>query len=216
MKKNSVNHFPSERRKGTKISINTWPKLSNCTIRSIHKHSGKSNQANIKKWKLQTRLSYLLCLVCFLSRSSSSIYSGMGIILRSHLLLFFVLLSLLIPKGQKKYNNTEMKSGQHFAAATQHLTPAFVKIKIVKCATIPIKIWKLQTWFYWVCSWEIVKRATSLTPPSTGFHTILISGDLYYLFIITIFNYVISWRPTFWCIYSDLFLSKMLTFIFFI
>ena len=31
-----------------------------------------------------------------------------------------------------------------------------------------IKKWKLQARFYWVYSWEIMKSATSLTPPSTG------------------------------------------------
>ena len=32
------------------------------------------------------------------------------------------------------------------------------------------KRWKLQTRFYWVCAWEIMKSTTvtSLTPPSTG------------------------------------------------
>ena len=28
------------------------------------------------------------------------------------------------------------------------------------------KAWKQQTWFYWVCSWQIMAYATSLTPPS--------------------------------------------------
>ena len=36
----------------------------------------------------------------------------------------------LIPKDQKKYNNTEMKYGRLFTAATQHLTTA-VNIKIL-------------------------------------------------------------------------------------
>ena len=30
------------------------------------------------------------------------------------------------------------------------------------------KEWKLQTQFYWVCSLEIMKSATSLMPPSTN------------------------------------------------
>ena len=38
-------------------------------------------------------------------------------------------LESLIPKDQKKYNNTEMKSGRLFTAATQHLTLAVVNIK---------------------------------------------------------------------------------------
>jgi hypothetical protein len=33
------------------------------------------------------------------------------------------------PKRQKKYNVTAVKYGQHFTAATQHLTPAVVKSK---------------------------------------------------------------------------------------
>ena len=38
-------------------------------------------------------------------------------------------LESLILKDQIKYNNTEMKVGQLFTAATQHLTPAVVNIK---------------------------------------------------------------------------------------
>ena len=34
-----------------------------------------------------------------------------------------------------------------------------------------IKKWKLQTRFYWACSWEIIKCATSLMPPTTGVFT---------------------------------------------
>ena len=40
-------------------------------------------------------------------------------------------LESLIPKDQKKCNNTEMKSGRLLTAATQHWTPAVVNIKIL-------------------------------------------------------------------------------------
>jgi hypothetical protein len=33
------------------------------------------------------------------------------------------------PEGPEKYNNTEVKYGATFTAATQHLTPAVVKNK---------------------------------------------------------------------------------------
>jgi hypothetical protein len=33
------------------------------------------------------------------------------------------------PEGPEKYNNTEVKYGASFAAATQHLTPAVGKYK---------------------------------------------------------------------------------------
>ena len=35
------------------------------------------------------------------------------------------------------------------------------------------KVWKQQTQFYWVCSWEIMADATSLKPPSPGLSAIL-------------------------------------------
>jgi hypothetical protein len=34
-----------------------------------------------------------------------------------------------IPNDKKKYNNTKVKYGQIFTAATQHLTPAIVMYK---------------------------------------------------------------------------------------
>jgi hypothetical protein len=36
---------------------------------------------------------------------------------------------IIDPEGPKQYNNTEVKYGQLFTAATQHLTPAVVKYK---------------------------------------------------------------------------------------
>ena len=39
---------------------------------------------------------------------------------------------------------------------------------------------KQQTWFYWVCSWELMKSATILTPPSTGLSGILLSVRTHY------------------------------------
>ena len=38
------------------------------------------------------------------------------------------------------------------------------------------KVWKQQTRFYWVCSWEIMADATSLTPPSPGLSAALLSN----------------------------------------
>ena len=43
-----------------------------------------------------------------------------------------IVLESLIPNDQKKYNNTEMKSGRLFTATTHHLTPAVVNIKILE------------------------------------------------------------------------------------
>ena len=50
-------------------------------------------------------------------------------------------LDSLIPKDQKKYNNTEMKSGWLFTATKQHLMPAVVNIKIQNSG----KSWTLES-----------------------------------------------------------------------
>ena len=42
-----------------------------------------------------------------------------------------VLESLDPEEPEKKHNNTERKSGRHFTAASQHLTPTVVIIKIL-------------------------------------------------------------------------------------
>ena len=41
-------------------------------------------------------------------------------------------------------------------------------------------IWKQQTRFYWVCSWELMESATILTPPSNGLSGILLSERIHY------------------------------------
>ena len=43
------------------------------------------------------------------------------------------------------------------------------------------KAWKQQTRFYWVCSWEIMAYATSLTPPSPELSTTLLSNKCWTL-----------------------------------
>ena len=48
-------------------------------------------------------------------------------------------LKSLNPKDQKKYNNTEMKSGRLFTTTTQHLIPAVVNI------TMPVKSRSLES-----------------------------------------------------------------------
>jgi hypothetical protein len=39
------------------------------------------------------------------------------------------------PEGPEKYNNTKVKKGQFFTAATQNLTPAVIKYKYVSGKT---------------------------------------------------------------------------------
>ena len=38
------------------------------------------------------------------------------------------------------------------------------------------KVWKQQSQFYWVCSWEIMADTTSLTPPRHGLNATLLSN----------------------------------------
>ena len=97
-------------------------------VNRIVKISGKSrclesNHTKIKKWKLQTRFYWVCSWKCNICHAPSTGLNG----IQFSILNVLESLIPLIPKDQIKYNNTEMKSGRHFTAATQHLTPAFVK-----------------------------------------------------------------------------------------
>jgi hypothetical protein len=42
----------------------------------------------------------------------------------------------MIRKDQKRWNNTEVKCGHGFRAATRHMTPAVVRIGVISCGSI--------------------------------------------------------------------------------
>ena len=110
---------------------------NSCKSRSL-----ESNRTAIKKWKLQTRF-YWVC--------SWEIISHVP----WHRIKRYSILNTkcigVSRRTRKIYNNTEMKSGRLFTAATQHKIPDVLNIKILlkvnpSGATKP----KLQTRFYWV------------------------------------------------------------------
>ena len=133
-------------------------KLIRFHFKKIGKKSIPREQPNkIRIWKLQTWFNW----VCWWEIMESAVSpmppsTGFTGIQYSILNAF--------PKDQKKYYNTHWDEGVWmFTAATQHLTPAVVIIKIpVKSQSLlsnqtKIKKWKLQTRFYWICSWQIME-----------------------------------------------------------
>ena len=98
-----------------------------------YKKSGKvrtfeSNQSKFNTWKLQTRFYWVCSWGIMKMATSLTPRTGLSGFQFSTLKV----LESLIPNDQKKYNNTEMKSGRLFAVATQHLTPSVVIMKIQK------------------------------------------------------------------------------------
>ena len=103
----------------------------------------ESSHTKIEKWKLQTRF-YWVCSWEIMKSAISFTRLSTG--LSGIQFSILNVLESMIPNDQKKYNNSDMKSGRLFMASTQHLTSVVVNIILVKSRSLESNQIKIKKW----------------------------------------------------------------------